>query len=148
MHWIEESNGVTYALYRYGSLFRMIVHEPSNRFFYSKEWMIDYSKTVEKANEYLPVLFADLPVIYLATSAMNKVQKHFLQSASPLSPKDGPYNYVSQIPGLQTIVQNPVNKSQMASLEGIIIDLNDTHGWTREEIADWLETLDVNPILN
>lgn len=28
------------------------------------------------------------------------------------------------------------------SLEAIIVHLNDEHLWTREEIADWLDTLD------
>jgi hypothetical protein len=26
----------------------------------------------------------------------------------------------------------------------ILVDLNDDHGWTREQIADWLETLDID----
>jgi hypothetical protein len=29
-------------------------------------------------------------------------------------------------------------------LRKVIMDLNDNHGWTREQIADWLETLDIN----
>lgn len=30
------------------------------------------------------------------------------------------------------------------SISNVIIHLNDTHEWTRERIADWLETLDAN----
>jgi hypothetical protein len=29
-------------------------------------------------------------------------------------------------------------------LRKVIMSLNDHHGWTREQIADWLETLDIN----
>jgi hypothetical protein len=32
------------------------------------------------------------------------------------------------------------------SLEKVIVDLNDRHKWTREQIADWLDTLDNQPI--
>lgn len=30
------------------------------------------------------------------------------------------------------------------TLEMVVIDLNDNHHWTREQIADWLETLDID----
>lgn len=32
------------------------------------------------------------------------------------------------------------------SLEKVIIDLNDRHKWTRDQIADWLDTLDSQPV--
>lgn len=40
---------------------------------------------------------------------------------------------------------NPVNGTK-DNLASIIIDLNDTHQWTREQIADWLDTLDQQPV--
>lgn len=40
-------------------------------------------------------------------------------------------------------VAHPVD-GRKAALRGVIMDLNDRHGWTREQIADWLETLDIN----
>jgi hypothetical protein len=41
-------------------------------------------------------------------------------------------------------VRHPVNKADGWPLRKVIMDLNDNHGWTREEIADWLETLDID----
>lgn len=59
---------------------------------------------------------------------------------------DSPQNYAAQIPGLFVEVKHPVN-GQRRTIHDIIIDLNDAHDWTREKIADWLETLDENPII-
>jgi len=51
-------------------------------------------------------------------------------------------------PGLKMLVKYPVKNSTMLvgsmTLERTIIALNDTEKWTREQIADWLETLDVD----
>lgn len=49
----------------------------------------------------------------------------------------------SILPGVQESVQHPVNGC-MYDLFYLIINLNDDHKWTREQIADWLETLDVD----
>lgn len=53
------------------------------------------------------------------------------------------------IPKLGTPCQCPhISDNKQCLLEGdimfTVIHLNDQHGWTREEIADWLETLDVD----
>jgi hypothetical protein len=60
---------------------------------------------------------------------------------------------VSVFPGLTTTVPCPVGGRSFAerypsgclarTLVNQIIHLNDTHGWTREQIADWLEVLPV-----
>lgn len=50
---------------------------------------------------------------------------------------------VDKLPGLKENVRNPVNGT-MDTLERVIIRLNDSERWSREQIADWLETLDVN----
>lgn len=46
-------------------------------------------------------------------------------------------------PNLTTVVKNPVTGEEMA-VAFAIIDLNDTQKWPFEEIADWLDTLDVD----
>lgn len=58
----------------------------------------------------------------------------------------GPSDYEAQIPGLFVKVKNPVSGETQA-IRDIIINLNDYSGWSREAIADWLETLDENPII-
>ena len=50
---------------------------------------------------------------------------------------------IQTFPALSQLVKNPVTGRQ-ASLKATIIKLNDTHKWSREKIADWLETLDLD----
>jgi len=51
-------------------------------------------------------------------------------------------------PVLNSYIRCPVKecefKHSKASLKNVIIGLNDRHKWTREQIADWLESLDLN----
>lgn len=56
-----------------------------------------------------------------------------------------PSTMASQIPGIFNLAKHPVNGLERPIHE-IIIDLNDSQGWTRESIADWLETLDNQPV--
>ena len=50
---------------------------------------------------------------------------------------------VDKLPGLREKVKCPVSGA-MGNLQTTIIYLNDTAKWTRGQIADWLETLDVD----
>lgn len=50
---------------------------------------------------------------------------------------------VDKLPGIKENVKHPVTQ-EYDELEDIIIDLNDDCKWTRYEIADWLETLDID----
>lgn len=54
-------------------------------------------------------------------------------------------NLARQLPGMDQKEIHPVTKSNDI-LFFIIQDLNDNHKWTREEIADWIETLDNVPV--
>lgn len=65
-------------------------------------------------------------------------------------------SYVHQLPGVNEYCNHPKPKNdedaglcnwsmtQENSIPDTIMHLNDRHKWTREEIADWLETLDVD----
>lgn len=50
---------------------------------------------------------------------------------------------VDSMPGALETVKNPMTGAS-GMLKNVIMNLNDTHGWTREEIADWLDTLDID----
>lgn len=50
---------------------------------------------------------------------------------------------VSKLPGVKEFVKCPV-RGERKMLEDVIILLNDKHKWSREQIADWLETLDID----
>jgi len=50
---------------------------------------------------------------------------------------------IDKFPGIHEVVKNPVSGIE-DTLEAIIIDLNDGEKWTRDQIADWLETLDLD----
>lgn len=47
------------------------------------------------------------------------------------------------LPGLDQIVWHPA-QHEPCQLREAVISLNDSYGWSREKIADWLETLDVD----
>jgi hypothetical protein len=57
--------------------------------------------------------------------------------------KSAPDRRVKQLPALDEIVKNPVTRNT-GTLRSVIISLNDGSKWTREAIADWLETLDID----
>lgn len=50
---------------------------------------------------------------------------------------------VGKLPGVREDVKHPISGRQ-EMLWNVIVDLNDKRGWSRERIADWLETLDVD----
>jgi hypothetical protein len=53
-------------------------------------------------------------------------------------------SYLSQqLPGVMEKVKHPVD-GYMYQLRDVIMSLNDTYKWSREKIADWVETLDVD----
>lgn len=79
-------------------------------------------------------------------------------SPEPMGPKPKPAPYVpspnsgygdsgrllgSVLPGLSASVTCP-ECSTAGTLDSVIIHVNDGHHWTRERIADWLDTLDVD----
>jgi hypothetical protein len=49
----------------------------------------------------------------------------------------------NELPGVSEKVTHPVT-GDVYRLSTVIMDLNDNHRWTREQIADWLETLDID----
>lgn len=50
----------------------------------------------------------------------------------------------TELPGCDQVVIHPVNKERF-NLHSAIISLNDRYNWTRDQIADWIETLDEVP---
>ncbi|QGH79430.1 hypothetical protein SEA_LIMPID_103 [Streptomyces phage Limpid] len=50
---------------------------------------------------------------------------------------------VRELPALNERVKHPITM-QTGTLRSVIISLNDGAKWTREQIADWLETLDID----
>jgi len=50
---------------------------------------------------------------------------------------------VKELPALREMVKHPITQ-KTDRLKSVIISLNDGAKWTREQIADWLETLDVD----
>ena len=47
------------------------------------------------------------------------------------------------LPAMNAPVKHPVSGDSV-KLRDVIVSLNDTHHWTREQIADWLDTLDLD----
>ena len=53
------------------------------------------------------------------------------------------YWFKSLLPATQEAVKNPVD-GRSAELWRVIVNLNDVHKWSRDKIADWLESLDLD----
>lgn len=55
--------------------------------------------------------------------------------------------FAKQLPGVHKVANYPcdcLRIGKQGKLIHIIIHLNDNHKWTRDRIADWLETLDID----
>jgi hypothetical protein len=65
--------------------------------------------------------------------------EYFAQATKKVSPPSD----VAKLPGVNEEAKHPVTGRQ-APLWNVIVDLNDRHGWSREQIADWVETLDID----
>jgi hypothetical protein len=52
---------------------------------------------------------------------------------------DEPASLARKLPGVDKIAKHPVTKAQQ-KLWTIVISLNDTYQWKREDIADWIES--------
>ncbi|XAO35294.1 hypothetical protein SEA_FRANCOB_105 [Streptomyces phage Francob] len=110
-----------------------------------------------KAYEKAPMLTPDLSYMRYTEGILNGGSLH---NGGYAAPKPDPYfsgslakpaqkgyggkdSRVDELPGVKERVKNPVTGSE-STLERVIINLNDQHKWTREQIADWLETLDID----
>jgi hypothetical protein len=49
-----------------------------------------------------------------------------------------------RLPGVDEVVEHPIEKGYYEKMFTIILDLNDHYRWSRERIADWVETLNVD----
>lgn len=114
--------------------------DEENKYYYRKEYSFRATRNLLKVEPYLTTLLADIKPEYAKFAS--SLASYFVERLD-----DGPISYERQIPGLEEIVTHPVTGSQ-TSIQNAIMNLNDVCLWSREQIADWLETLDVNPILN
>lgn len=55
----------------------------------------------------------------------------------------GLYDLIDACPGLDKEVKHPLT-GQVRAVRRIVMNLNDEHNWTYQQIADWLDTLDVD----
>lgn len=133
---------VTAYLYAYLDKRVLMLDDNTARFYWRVEWEHNYSKA--KSNEYIDSVIASLPAKYV-NDEFQKFWKSNLTFGDMVI--TGPSHYEMQIPGLQAQVKHPCT-GNLDTLSSVIINLNDTQKWSREQIADWLETLDENPILN
>jgi hypothetical protein len=59
--------------------------------------------------------------------------------------KEYPGSLATQLPGIFNTVKHPVS-GHTVTIYHAIMSLNDSHKWSRERIADWIETLDEVPV--
>lgn len=93
----------------------------------------------------LNIKFHEIQQALLALTTADEVSKimHEIRSAR---------NKAIGVPGLgnlwlkEVLVKSPIT-GEITGLIGLIIRLNDVERWTREQIADWLDTLPNQPVL-
>ncbi|URQ04714.1 hypothetical protein SEA_EMMA1919_108 [Streptomyces phage Emma1919] len=111
-----------------------------------------------KAYEVMPMMGPDLSFMRYTLGMLNGAKYHSggfvppptkeVNFSGPLAHSKQPVysgkdERVNLLPGVREKVKHPVTGSEN-TLERVIISLNDQHKWTREEIADWLDTLDID----
>jgi len=96
--------------------------------------------------------FKPIPSKKMLQEKFEKTKQHLADTAVVgLGPDTGSIvqkNLKKLFPALKEIVTCPVcaklDKDRSSTLDRMIIHLNDEHRWTREEVADWLESLDID----
>ena len=98
----------------------------------------------------VPNLSATAPVSY--SSSWYSDSWSAPTPAPPHIPQDVPQHVLGQevantlasvVPGLEQTVRHPITGAEV-TVRTAVISLNDGHGWSREQIADWLDSLDVD----
>lgn len=109
--------------------FNGLVHKTSVNF-NNKSGIVESFKRI--ATE-LPIPREDLATI--ATDVIQSVKKHW-----------GVQDYAINVTSGIKAVHPVKGSTSTIDVATIIMDLNDCHGWTREQIADWLDTLPQQPV--
>lgn len=60
---------------------------------------------------------------------------------------DYPDRLAAELPGIRNMVKHPEEQSEQ-SLFDVIMSLNDKYKWSRDAIADWIESLDEVPVFD
>ena len=93
-----------------------------------------------------PLLLSDIPE--LVCGARNFIEKAVYEheaiyqiKVSLGKPDEGNLSDMSHyLPGIDAMVAHPVN-GECGRLRSVIMSLNDTYKWTREQIADWIDEI-------
>lgn len=96
-----------------------------------------YKKSKYSAKEYT----AEVNEYWLTKSKIDEVKKKKYKHHWNPTPAADPG--ISKLPALKEQVKHPITGLTL-DLQSAIIQLNDVQKWTREQIADWLETLDID----
>lgn len=79
---------------------------------------------------------------------LNIMRENFVVTKRLVDKKsDDPGQLAKFLPGVDNEVVNPATKKK-DTLFRTIIELNDTHKWSRDAIADWIESLDEVPVFS
>lgn len=96
-----------------------------------------------------PVFRMDLPELNYHLHSWIRKSVHELEEYPKYTPASEPKNdyrlsvWSKELPGVNELVKNPMTDA-LSTLREVIINLNDRHKWTREQVADWIETLDID----
>lgn len=126
-------------------------------FKFDVSWPTVWSLKPEEIMPYFEPVNIELKVdTFLFTDAMVTVSKQMMQAANSISAFGTAYSgafasrsVVSQLAGIVPAVtthfeQCPGCGHETGNLASLIPHINDHHKWSRERIADWLDSLDVD----
>jgi hypothetical protein len=101
------------------------------------EWGGKYhvSTTYSGGSSYVPKKYGVTPAAHYYKGSVQQPELDYSDSGDVLE---------QALPGLAKYVITPCECEGRYPVKDAIIHLNDRHRWTRDQIADWLETLDVN----
>lgn len=120
---------------------------PSHKLHYEqKVKALDYMEVMKKYQTPPKLKSNHIHVDPDGAIAFKKLDEAFngLMKAPNTSFDDGPdMADIDALPGIMQQVKHP-ETGAMSRIKDIIINLNDQHGWSRERVADWLESLDVD----
>lgn len=98
-----------------------------------------------ETNEFIEFLDKNLGDI-VSTEVRDKILENFICTKEVLDTKsDQPSFIANMLPGVNNVVTHPVSGKEQRLFD-IIINLNDHCGWTREAVADWIDTLPEVPV--
>lgn len=123
---------------------RMVVHLNGKRWVFTMDSPKQYTKVLGRLERIAGVDTSALPTNLVAGQEVNVAVKLPDDVQNFVSDAALQQEMVTAFPCLERVKKCPCGCKNKTTLKSLVIHLNDGEQWTREAIADWLESLDVD----